>query len=71
MGLCTPPPNHVVKKFRLKMNNLLFGHEDSVQNLDPYQGRALVRKAKLGIHPIYPTSGLTTRELKVDRHNGK
>ncbi|KAM0976356.1 hypothetical protein ACFX2C_019284 [Malus domestica] len=60
MGLCTPPSNHVAKKFGLKLNNMLLNHEDGIQNFGPCRGRTLVRKAKLKIYPICPASGLAT-----------
>ncbi|KAB2617923.1 oligomeric Golgi complex subunit 6-like [Pyrus ussuriensis x Pyrus communis] len=61
----------MAKKFRLKANNLLLGHEDSVQSLGHCQGRALLHKPKLSIHSICPASGLTARELKMDWHGEK
>ncbi|KAM1787201.1 hypothetical protein ACFX11_037622 [Malus domestica] len=71
MGLCTPPRDHVVKKLRLEVNNMLLGHEDNVQNLSPCQGHSLVRKVELSIYPIRPTNSLTTGELEMDRHGKK
>ncbi|TQD91304.1 hypothetical protein C1H46_023116 [Malus baccata] len=66
MGLCTPP-----SKFGLKTNNMFLSHKDDVQNLGLCQGRALVSKTKLSIHPVCPTIYLTAGELKVDWHDKK
>lgn len=71
MGLWAPHSNHVVKKFGLKVNNLLLCHENGVQNLRPCQGRALVRKSKFSIHTICLASNLTEGEFKVDLHSWK